>query len=143
MKSRTGGFSLIELLVVMVVASILMMVAVPSYRQSVIKSRRADARVALNDVAQRLERCYTQFGAYDALDADGDPACGIADGDEIASKEGFYLVTVTVAEVDGQMSYSLSAAPQEGQADDTDCENLEIDAIGNRSATGENTAHCW
>ncbi len=66
MKPRMSGFTLVELLIVMVIASILMMVAVPSYRQSVIKSRRADARVALNDVAQRLERCYTQFGAYDA-----------------------------------------------------------------------------
>lgn len=137
MKSGNRGFTLVELLVVMVVASILMMVAIPSYRQSVIKARRADARIALNDVAQRLERCYTQFGAYDAAD------CGVADGDEIASPEGFYLVTVTVEEVDDQMTYSLSAAPQEGQADDTDCENLEIDAVGNRSATGENTAHCW
>lgn len=137
MKSGNRGFTLVELLVVMVVASILMMVAIPGYRQSVIKSRRADARIALNDVAQRLERCYTQFGAYDAA------GCGIADGDEIASKEGFYLVTVTVEEVDGLMTYSLSAAPQEGQADDTDCENLEIDAVGNRSATGENTDHCW
>jgi type IV pilus assembly protein PilE len=137
MKTRTGGFTLIELLIVMVVASILMMVAIPSYQQAVIKSRRADARIALNDVAQRLERCYTQFGAYDAAD------CGIADGDEIASKEGFYLVTVTVAEVDDLMTYSLSAAPQGAQAADTDCGDLEMNAVGVRSATGENTAHCW
>lgn len=138
MKSPSRGFTLVELLIVMVVASILMMVAIPSYRQSVIKARRADARIALNDVAQRLERCYTQFGAYDAAD------CGVADGDEIASKEGFYLVTVTVAENDdGLMTYSLSAAPQDGQADDTDCGALEINAVGVRSATGEDTAHCW
>lgn len=137
MKSRMSGFSLIELLVVMVIAGILTMVAVPSYRQSVIKSRRADARVALNDVAQRLERCYTQFGAYDAA------GCGIADGDEVASKEGFYLVTVTIEDVDDVATYSLSAAPQGAQDDDTDCENLEMDALGNRSATGENTTHCW
>jgi type IV pilus assembly protein PilE len=137
MKSRTGGFTLVELLIVMVVASILMMIAIPSYQQAVIKSRRADARIALNDVAQRLERCYTQFGAYDAAD------CGIANGDEIASKEGFYLVTVTVAAVDGLMTYSLSAAPQGAQAADTDCGYLKINAVGVRSATGDNTAHCW
>lgn len=137
MKSRNRGFTLIELLVVMVVASILMMVAIPSYQQAVIKSRRADARIALNDVAQRLERCYTQFGAYDAAD------CGIADGDEIASKEGFYLVTATVAPVAGLMTWSLSAAPQGAQADDTDCADLEMNAVGVRSATGSNTAHCW
>ena len=139
MKSRMSGFTLIELLIVMLIASILMMIAVPSYQQSVIKSRRADGRIALNDVAQRLERCYTQFGAYDAA------ACGIADGDEITSKEGFYLVTATIEEGDvpGIATYSLSAAPQGAQADDTDCGDLELNAVGARSATGDNTAHCW
>ncbi|MFZ1624704.1 MAG: type IV pilin protein, partial [Gammaproteobacteria bacterium] len=106
MKSRTSGFTLIELLIVMVIASILMMIAVPSYQQAVIKSRRADARIALNDVAQRLERCYTQFGAYDAA------GCGIVDADEVASKEGFYLVTVAINDDGGVMTYELTAAPQ-------------------------------
>lgn len=137
MKPRMSGFTLIELLIVMVIASILMMIAVPSYQQAVIKSRRADGRIALNDVAQRLERCYTQFGAYDAAD------CGIADGDEVASQEGFYLVTATVAEVDGLMTYNLSAAPQGSQADDTDCGDLSVNAVGVREASGNNTAHCW
>ena len=133
------GFTLIELLVVMVVASILMMIAVPSYQQAVIKSRRADARIALNDVAQRLERCYTQFGAYDAA------GCGIADEDEVPSKEGFYLVTVAFNDDDGDgvMSYELTAAPQGPQVDDTDCGDLGIDAVGVRSASGDNTDHCW
>mgnify|MGYP005605317985 CR=1 FL=1 len=66
--ARNRGFTLIELLIVMVIASVLAMIAVPSYQASVIKSRRADGRVVLNDTAQRLERCYTQFGAYDAAD---------------------------------------------------------------------------
>jgi type IV pilus assembly protein PilE len=140
---HVAGFSMVELLVVMVVASILMMVAVPSYQQAVIKSRRADGRIALNDVAQRLERCYSQFGAYDALDADGDPACGIVDGAEIDSKEGFYQVTVTLPDADDGTAYKLSAAPLGAQLGDTDCENLEINALGARSATGENTDHCW
>lgn len=139
MKPRMSGFTLIELLIVMVIASILMMIAVPSYQQAVIKSRRADGRIALNDVAQRLERCYTQFGAYDAA------GCGIVDADEVASKEGFYLVTVTIEEGDvaGVATYSLSAAPQGAQAHDTDCDALTVNAVGVRDATGDNTAHCW
>lgn len=137
MKSRTSGFTLIELLIVMVVASILMMIAVPSYQQAVIKSRRADGRIALNDVAQRLERCYTQFGAYDAA------GCGIVDADEVASKEGFYLVTVAINDDGGVMTYELTAAPQGPQLDDSDCGDLVINAVGTRSATGDNTDHCW
>lgn len=130
-SATQAGFTLVELLVVIVVASILMMIAVPSYQQSVIKSRRADGRVALNDVAQRLERCYTQFGAYDADD------CDIAD--PVVSKEGFYEVTV---ERDAT-TYTLTAEPQGGQADDTKCDSLEIDNTGLRSATGDDPDHCW
>jgi type IV pilus assembly protein PilE len=125
------GFTLIELLIVMVVASILMMIAVPSYQQSVIKSRRADGRVALNDVAQRLERCYTQFGAYDADD------CVIADA--VASKDGFYEVTV---ERDAS-TYTLTAAPQGAQADDAKCGSLSVDNTGLRSADGDDPDSCW
>lgn len=130
-KLQQAGFTLVELLVVVVVASILMMIAVPSYQQSVIKSRRADGRVALNDVAQRLERCYTQFGAYDAAD------CDIPD--PVVSKEGFYEVTL----VRDATTYTLTAAPQGAQADDTKCRDLGVDNTGLRSATGDDPDHCW
>jgi len=88
--SREAGVTLVELIIVMVVVAVLAMIAVPSYQDSVRKSRRTDGRVVLNDTAQRLERCFTQFGAYDAA------GCGIADGEEILSPEGFYTVTVAI-----------------------------------------------
>lgn len=133
--ARHRGFSLIELLIVMVIASVLAMIAVPSYQASVMKSRRADGRVVLNDTAQRLERCYTQFGAYDAAD------CAIADGEEILSQEGFYLVTVAVADA---ATYTLTAAPQGAQEDDEDCGSLGLTNTGVRSITGDGELErCW
>jgi type IV pilus assembly protein PilE len=133
--ARNRGFSLIELLIVMVIASVLAMIAVPSCQASVIKSRRADGRVVLNDTAQRLERCYTQFGAYDAAD------CAIADGEEILSQEGFYLLTVAVADA---ATYTLTAAPQGAQVDDEDCGSLGITSTGVRSITGDGELErCW
>lgn len=133
--ARNRGFSLIELLIVMVIASVLAMIAVPSYQASVIKSRRADGRVVLNDTAQRLERCYTQFGAYDAAD------CPIADGEEILSQEGFYLVTVAVADA---ATYALTADPQGAQVDDGDCGSLGLTNTGVRSITGDGELErCW
>jgi type IV pilus assembly protein PilE len=128
------GFTLIELLIVMVIASILAMIAVPSYQASVMKSRRADGRVMLNNVAQRLERCYTQFGAYDAA------GCGVADGDEVQSPEGFYTVTVTIPDAS---NYTLTAAPQGAQEGDHDCGSLSFTNTGVRSADGEKPDHCW
>jgi type IV pilus assembly protein PilE len=133
--SRNEGFSLIELLIVMVIASVLAMIAVPSYQASIIKSRRADGRVVLNDTAQRLERCYSQFGAYDAA------GCAIADGEEIASQEGFYLLTVAVADA---ATYMLTAVPQGPQVDDEECGELELTNTGARSITGDGELErCW
>ena len=128
------GFSLIELLIVMVIVSILAMIAVPSYQASVIKSRRADGRVVLNDIAQKLERCYTQFGAYDAA------ACAIDDAAVIQSPEGFYAVTVAIADAS---TYTLTAAPQGPQTDDTGCGNLAFTNTGVRSADGDTPDRCW
>ncbi len=137
MKSRfrQEGFTLVELLVVMVIAGVLAMIAVPSYQASVIKSRRADGRVVLNDTAQRLERCYTQFGAYDAED------CAIADGEEIASQEGFYVLTVDVQDA---ATYELTAAPAGPQEDDEDCGSLILTNTGERDITGDgDIERCW
>lgn len=134
-RARSQGFTLIELMIVVVIASILAMIAVPSYQQSVIKSRRADGRVVLNDVAQRLERCYTQFGGYNGV------GCGIADADTINSAEGYYTVTVAVPDA---TTYTLTAAPQGPQVEDAKCGDLGLDNTGVRTVTGTDTLeHCW
>lgn len=133
--SRHRGFTLVELLVVMVIASILAMVAVPSYQQSVRKSRRTDGKVVLNDTAQRLERCFSQFGAYDAA------GCAIADGDEIASQDGFYTLTVAIPDA---ASYTLTAVPDGPQMDDANCGTLGLTNTGVRTITGDSDLeHCW
>ena len=134
-RSQQQGFSLIELVVVMGIAAILTMIAVPSYQQSVIKGRRAEARVVINDTAQRLERCYTQFGAYDADD------CPIDDADEILSQGGFYTLTVDIPDA---ATYPLTADPEGAQADDDKCGSLSLTNTGVRDRTGtDDLERCW
>jgi type IV pilus assembly protein PilE len=125
------GFTLLELMVVVTIIAILASIAIPSYQQSVLRGRRADARVAMNNLATRLERCFTQFGAYDAED------CEIESPAD--SPEGFYAVSV---ERDAT-TYTLSAEPQGGQADDSACGTLAVTNTGARSADGEAPDHCW
>jgi type IV pilus assembly protein PilE len=62
--SRTGGFTLIELMVVVVIVSILMAIAVPSYALFMKKSRRADTEAALMDIAQREQQYLLDQRAY-------------------------------------------------------------------------------
>jgi type IV pilus assembly protein PilE len=129
--ARSGGFTLLELLVVMTVVAILASVAIPSYQQSVMRSRRTDARVAMNALATRLERCFTQFGTYDAEDCDIESPAD--------SPEGFYQVSV----VRDAAAYALTAEPQGAQADDTACGTLSMTSTGLRAATGETPDRCW
>ena len=52
-RHASGGFSLVELIIVVVVASVIAAIAVPSYQAHARKSRRAAATAALFDAASR------------------------------------------------------------------------------------------
>ena len=53
------GFTLIELMIVVAVVAILATIAMPSYQEHVRKSRRAQAKADLVELAQQLERHHT------------------------------------------------------------------------------------
>ncbi|MDY0745840.1 type IV pilin protein [Paucibacter sp. R3-3] len=115
------GFTLIELMIVVVVAGILAAVAIPSYQQYIMKSRRQDARVALSAMLQAQERYRSNQATYAS-----DPVTLI--GTAVSSK-GYYNLSVKdltppVAFVSG---YELHARPNgDPQTRDTDCADIFI-----------------
>lgn len=133
MKHRHLGFTLIELMITIAIIGILVAVALPSYQDQVIKTRRADGKAKLTDVAQQLERCFSQNGVYTGC-------TGHANGASVDSEEEFYSVGIAST----ASTYDLTATPQAPQTADTKCANLTLDQTGAKDISGTGTiADCW
>jgi len=131
---RARGITLIELMIAVAIVGILATIAYPSYQNQVERSRRADAQGLLMETAQRLERCFTAYNAYD------NAACDIADdvsgGATLTSEGGFYEVSATALNAS---DFTLQAVPQGPQTGD-DCGTLTIQHTGRKGAA---EADCW
>ena len=138
-QNKQKGFTLIELMIVVAIIGIISAIAYPSYLESVRKSNRADGKAALNDVAQRLQRCFTAYSSYDhASCAIGQTLSG---GGSVNSGERMYTVTGNITAT----TFALTAAPVAGtsQAGDSKCYNLTLNQAGLEGASGTLGADCW
>ena len=127
---QTTGFTLIELLVTMLIVGILAAIVYPSYQDQVIKARRTDAKAALMVAAQSLERCYTEYNAYNNV------ACAVS----TSSGEGYYSIAVSGLT---STTYLLTAKTLGVQQNDKECTSLSVDQTNLRTATGSNSSVCW
>ena len=71
---RNGGFTLIELMIVVAVIGILSAVAIPTFRSYLHRSRTAEAVTFLGEIRQRQEAYRAEFGQYCAVSGTGAPA---------------------------------------------------------------------
>lgn len=138
-KKSNSGFTLVELMIVVLIVGIISVIAVPSYMDMIRSSNRADAKAVLNDVAHRLQRCFTTYSAYNSGDCA--VAGSITGGNSVDSEKSYYTVTGVLAAA----SFDLTALPVAGktQSKDSECLSLTLDEAGTRGATGSNTAECW
>jgi type IV pilus assembly protein PilE len=66
--AHSHGFTLIELMVVVAIVGILAAIAVPSYRDYIIRGNRATARAAMLEAQQFMERFYAANSSYAKTD---------------------------------------------------------------------------
>ena len=149
------GFTLIELMVVVAIATILFSIAIPSYMTYIRQSRRTEAKTAVLDLAGREERFLsTNPTAYTDVPANLGYT-GFGAGNPVGS--GYYYLTVcspaTVAcapNPPAAPSYSIMATPVAGQSqvNDTQCTSFSVDSAGQQYANGSGgaavaTPYCW
>ena len=148
---REAGFTLIELMIVVVIATILATIALPMYLGQIRESRRTEARNYLVELAAREERYFaTQSGYTNGASNMG--YSGWGSGYPVGS--GYYFINQPIipdpkAGANAPPSYSLNAQPVagKGQDKDTTCASFTIESNGTRSSkdgSGNDTSGtCW
>lgn len=59
-----SGFTLVELLVVVAIIGVLATAGIPQYRRMVMKSKKAEAKTYLGEIANAQAAFFAEFGAY-------------------------------------------------------------------------------
>lgn len=88
--NRTRGFTLIEVIIALAVVALLASIALPSFRDQVVKSQRADAKTTMLGVMQQQEAFFTENNTY-TLDLRD---LGYPSQDWNDTREGLYQIRV-------------------------------------------------
>jgi type IV pilus assembly protein PilE len=142
------GFTLVELMVVIVIATILFSIAIPSYMNQVRQSRRTEAKTALLALAGREESYFSTNGSqYTSAAA----SLGYTTAFPVTTGSGYYSLAVCTPacapSAAAAPSFSVTATPLGSQQNDSQCASLSVDSTGKQYAAdqggADQTAYCW
>ena len=141
---QNQGFTLIELVIVVAIVGILSAIAMPMYRDYVVRSNRTEAKAGLAVVALAQERYYSVNNTYtSSVAALGSMTVVKSNGE---TEGGYYVVSI-VLQSSGS-AYTLNATPQSKAGQNTDkCNILTLSSTGlkgvSSATSGYTAANCW
>jgi type IV pilus assembly protein PilE len=129
-----------ELIVAMVIIAVLAAIAIPNYTAYIQRSNRAEARAALLEAANWMERWRTERGRYDDPANANNPPPAFPWAQVPRTGTARY----TVAVVATPAAYAITATATGTMTGDA-CTTLAIDQTGARTFTGASGSQevCW
>jgi type IV pilus assembly protein PilE len=144
-----NGFTLIELMIVLTVVGILAATVLPSYRNSIDRASRAEAKGILLENAQFLERNYSLASRYDKTSAGATVTLPYTTSPKTGTAKYNITVNFNLAEPTElvpdprALTFALSAAPTGTMASDS-CGTLTLTETGAQGQGEHGTAaECW
>lgn len=145
---KQSGFTLLELMIVVIIIAILTSIALPSYQNYLRRGYRADAKAVLMENAQFLERNLTTANRYHQDSA------GTAINNQLPIKTSPREGTsskYTISVIANTTTFTLTATPVNGSVMQGDpCGSFTLNNLGQKRIvvmgvqnTGSNASECW
>jgi type IV pilus assembly protein PilE len=133
---RHRGFTMIELMITVALVAILSAIALPTYRQYILRAHRSDALSILSQDQATLERCYAQNFSYLTV-------CSALPTFPQTSPQAYYSIALSSQTA---TTYTLTATPINSQNRDTTCSTISVDQANQRvglDSGGTAQSLCW
>ncbi|OGT89366.1 MAG: hypothetical protein A2286_12550 [Gammaproteobacteria bacterium RIFOXYA12_FULL_61_12] len=152
MIKQARGFTLVELMIVVAIVGILAAVAYPAYQEQIRKTRRADAQATLGQVAQWMERYYSNNFRYSTTAGGTTPPTlpTTLQASPIESSTKYYNITLVIT--NAGLGFQATATPIIGSSqavdgflriDNTDAKAWDRDNNGTITTGGTDGENCW
>lgn len=142
-----AGFTLVEVMAVVVIIVILAMIVYPSYQEAIRKGKRTEGRAALMQLLQQQERYYSNHNSYikfSLASSDEDEKKFKWFSGETAKSSAYEIKAEPCKDDTIQNCVQLIATPGtdavESNYKDPDCGELTITSTGVKTA---NRTDCW
>lgn len=141
---KLSGFTLLELMISISIVGITAAIALPTYRESVLKTNRSDAQISIAGMATLQERFYFTHNDYTGdfrdlvkgLEEEG------AVVDTIPSEKGHYSISLNVV----GREWVMEATAINGQAEDHNCAKMVVTSKGQKTSYNSSdvaSVDCW
>jgi type IV pilus assembly protein PilE len=144
-RFKQGGFTLIELMVVVTIIAIIAAIAYPSYTKYIVRAKRSAAESFMVTVANRQEQAMLNSRAYFAV-ANAAQWASNANMGIPADVSDNYTLTVTADNAATPPTFTVTAAPKTSQPDG-ECGSLTYNQAGTKGVSASTdaavVATCW